>query len=96
MGLWDYSLRFGVKEVRGPAFHEARVPGEPQRHHEEEERQDAAFGVTHGAQALVFVPDHLIRCPLLVRQDRTAAPRFTQAAADGNHNVIGKESNAST
>lgn len=76
-----YSLSVGVKHVRRPAVHEARVPCEPQRHHQDEEGQDAHLPVAHPSQLKVFLSDELVRGPFFFRPDRPTSPGLPQAEA---------------
>lgn len=77
-----YSLSVGVEGVGGPAIHETRISGEPQCHHKDEERQDAALSVAHGPQSVILLLDHLICRLLFLRRDRTTTPHAPQAAVD--------------
>ena len=82
-----HSLCLGVEGVRGPAVDEARVPGEPQRHQQEEERQHAALPEAHGPQPAVLLADGLVRRPALLRVRGPAAPRLPQAGGGGRYDL---------
>lgn len=93
--LHNYSLCFGVEDVGGPAVHEARVPCEPQHHHEDEECQDADLAVTHGSQPPVLLPECVVRGFLLVGLGRAAAPGLLQAAEETTERVQGSAAKTS-
>lgn len=71
----------GIKDIRRPTIHKARVACEPKHHHEGEKCQHAAFCVTHWSKTLVLISDHLVGCPFLLRLGCPTAPRLPEAAA---------------
>lgn len=74
-------LSSGIKDMRCPSIHKARIACEPQHHHECEKCEHAAFCVAHWSKTLVLISNHLIGCPLLLRLDRTTTPCLPEAVA---------------
>lgn len=74
-------LSSGVKDMRCPTIHKARIACEPQHHHQAEKRQHAAFCVAHWSKTLMLISDDLVGCPLLLRLLRPTTPSLPEAVA---------------
>lgn len=61
-----------IEEHCCPAVYEARVPGEPQDHQQDEDGEHRKLGELHGPQLLVLILHHLV-CLLISLGFHTAA-----------------------
>lgn len=61
MRNYDHNSRFLlVKKYGGPAGHEARLPGEPQKNQQREDHEHTALSERHLAQLFVFIFHNLV------------------------------------